>query len=303
MEKDYSKQRLLDALQAHGHRLLNSCALPENFFLPKSDNQKSQKILAKTTDGEDDEWIGITEVDGENNIAESDKFPFTPSENNGRNQCTNRDVVFFEDVSRSTSSRKVDRKTIMTSKLCQLTADESKLHSVEGEKVERTNAENDAILHRLIHTKLLSGFSNPELDLTPAQRQKSLDGCILELSCKVKPGKGEKTIREEERKRASKRVRDGLLQKQEMISKQKIMEAKNLGNYHPKLKRLFESSDVLPRKRQRGLGMGVGKFRGGCLMLGQEDIAKVYDRDCTHDRRRPRDIRKVTKGRRRRKGS
>ena len=78
----------------------------------------------------------------------------------------------------------------------------------------RTNAQNDALLHRLVHTQLLSGSLRPELRLTSAQQKKALEGRILELSGSSKIGQGEKMVRAQERDKASKRVREGLLDKQ-----------------------------------------------------------------------------------------
>lgn len=56
-----------------------------------------------------------------------------------------------------------------------------------------------------------------------------------------------------------------------------LSQAKNLGNYHPTIKQLYDSnlSSAPKRKRVRGLGMGVGKFVGGTLRLSQEEISSV----------------------------
>ena len=77
-----------------------------------------------------------------------------------------------------------------------------------------SNTRNDALLHRLVHTQLLSGSLNPELNMTAAQRRKALAGRVLELAGDSKLGKGERSIRQEERNQASKRVRDGMMAKQ-----------------------------------------------------------------------------------------
>ena len=69
--------------------------------------------------------------------------------------------------------------------------------------------QNDAILHRLVHTKILSGSLDPELDLTPAQRRKALAGRVLEATGKVKLGKGENVVRSKEHNKAAKHIRDG----------------------------------------------------------------------------------------------
>lgn len=87
-----------------------------------------------------------------------------------------------------------------------------------------TNAQNDALLHRLVHTQLLSGSLNPELGLTSAQRKKAMEGRILELAGNSKLGQGEKVVRAQERDKASKRVRDGLLEKQKQRREKMIQE-------------------------------------------------------------------------------
>jgi len=87
-----------------------------------------------------------------------------------------------------------------------------------------TNVQNDALLHRLVHTKLLSGSLNSELQLTPAQRKKALAGRVLEVSGGVKLGKGEKVVREAERNKAAKRVREGLLDKKKEREKKELEE-------------------------------------------------------------------------------
>lgn len=90
-----------------------------------------------------------------------------------------------------------------------------------------TNMQNDALLHRLIHTKLLSGSLNSELELSPAERKKALAGRVLELSGKSKLGKGERAVREAERNKAAKRVREGLLDKKKEREKKQLEEVSN----------------------------------------------------------------------------
>jgi hypothetical protein len=87
-----------------------------------------------------------------------------------------------------------------------------------------TNAQNDALLHRLVHTQLLSGSLRPELSLTSAQRKKAMEGRVLELSGSSKLGQGEKMVRAQERDKASKRVRDGLLDKQKQRRERLVQE-------------------------------------------------------------------------------
>lgn len=90
----------------------------------------------------------------------------------------------------------------------------SRIHSQHSYGLNRNNTQNDALLHRLVHTQLLSGVANPELNLTPAQRKKALAGRIQELAGHSKLGKGEKSVRAKEHSRASKQIRDGMAEKQ-----------------------------------------------------------------------------------------
>lgn len=75
-----------------------------------------------------------------------------------------------------------------------------------------------------MHTKLLSGSLNSELDLTPAQRRKALAGRVLEAAGKTKLGKGESAVRAKERNKAAKHIRDGLIAKQKERSQKQLEE-------------------------------------------------------------------------------
>lgn len=89
----------------------------------------------------------------------------------------------------------------------------------------RSNRQNDTLLHKLIHTQLLSGVANAdELNLTGAQRRKALEGRVLELAEKTKIGKGEPLVRKAEWNKAAKRVRLGIEAKQKARMKQKLEE-------------------------------------------------------------------------------
>jgi len=103
---------------------------------------------------------------------------------------------------------------------------------------------------------------------------------VLELASSARLGKGENVVRQTEKNKANKRVRDGLNAKQVEREKKELDEAKNLGNYHPTLKRLFAASGSTDSggKRERGLKLGVGKFTGGMLKLSREEIGSVEGR-------------------------
>lgn len=60
--------------------------------------------------------------------------------------------------------------------------------------------------------------------MTPAHRRKALAGRVIELAGGAKLGKGEKAVREAEKNKAAKRVREGLAQKQKEREKQQLEE-------------------------------------------------------------------------------
>lgn len=141
-------------------------------------------------------------------------------------------------------------------------------------------------------------MANPdELNLTGAQRRRALEGRVLELAEKTKIGKGGPLVRKVERNKAAKRVRLGIEAKQKARMKQKLdevrrssscevitvrkvrLKAKDLGNYHPTLKRIFEDeADPRPSRRDRGLKMGVGRYKDGVLKLSRSEIQSVAGR-------------------------
>lgn len=88
----------------------------------------------------------------------------------------------------------------------------------------RTNVQNDAMLHKLVHTKLLSGSLNADLNLTGAERRKALEGRVLELTGNAKLGKGEHLVRSGEHRRAAKRVREGLADKKQERQQKELEE-------------------------------------------------------------------------------
>ncbi|KAI4519349.1 hypothetical protein K525DRAFT_177674, partial [Schizophyllum commune Loenen D] len=156
-----------------------------------------------------------------------------------------------------------------------------------------TNAQNDALLHRLVHTQLLD--PNLSSSSKPSARRTALLGRLHELASasgasgkstlkQSRPGMGSKVIKTTERNVHAKAVREGLLRKQKELAARKVEEAKELGTYHPSLKRALGATDEelvgkeRVGRRERGLKMGVGKFKGGVLRLGREDIARVEGR-------------------------
>lgn len=93
----------------------------------------------------------------------------------------------------------------------------------------RINIKNDVALQRLIHTSLLPSHAQETmLDISGAQRKKSLAGRVLEVSdpSHVRLGQGERKVREKERDRAGKKVRDGMMRKKSEREAKTLAEVK-----------------------------------------------------------------------------
>ncbi|CCM05647.1 uncharacterized protein FIBRA_07877 [Fibroporia radiculosa] len=294
-----NQQDLLQALEAHGQQFLSSFSSPVVLGKRKNTGDTSSRKTKKEKMQEvymEEEWSGIRYSDEDQSEDEdedlvesgfSDVLSDVPGEVH-RSVKTNPSnvVVFSDEHSRSAppapKMTKAQMKAFMSSKVTRLTQDvqdQSSGDEPENEDEEKTNAQNDALLHRLVHTRILSGSLNPDLDLTPAQRKKALAGRVLEAAGKAKLGKGEGIVRAAERNKAAKRVREGMVTKQIERSQKELEEAKQLGNYHPTLKKLYDASSQThsKRKRTKGLGMGVGTFKGGVLKLSKADISLMQD--------------------------
>jgi len=286
------KDKLLRALEAHGQQFLGSFASPivmgKRKDISSTEKRRTKRQRTEKVDSEE-EWSGIgssrkseedKDVD-ESGEADSDEEIESATQNAFASQAN---VVVFSETQSiagpSTSKpSKAQMKAFMSSKVTKLTQDIQE--NPEDEEPddgddELTNAQNDALLHRLVHTRILSGSLDPELNLTPAQRKKALAGRVLEAAGQAKLGKGERTVRLTERNKAAQRVREGMATKQQERNEKQLEEAKQLGNYHPALKKLYEASaQGQNRKREKGLKMGVGSFKGGVLKLSRNDIDSV----------------------------
>ncbi|KAJ8501465.1 hypothetical protein ONZ51_g584 [Trametes cubensis] len=297
-----SSEDLLKLLEAHGQQFLQSFDTPVVIGKRKdavqSRSGRKQKKLKKAQEQEvaEEEWTGIGQSpsdedenlsgsddslssgdddEGEGEDIEDDDFRYDSQAQGAQKPQTKQpDVVVFSEVGTSTVIPKKMKSGFMSSKVSKLTEDvvrsTKKSSSSDDEDDDLTNAQNDALLHRLVHTQLLSGSLNPDLNLKPAQRKKALEGRVLEAAGKAKLGKGEAIVRQAERNRAAKRVRDGLMEKQKERHEKKVEEAKQLGNYHPTLKALYDAEAAglakpKSKKREKGLKMGCG---GGSRRVG-----------------------------------
>ncbi|KAH8999294.1 hypothetical protein EDB92DRAFT_1833452 [Lactarius akahatsu] len=295
-------ESLLNILQAHGQTFLDSFGVQEDKQKRRkrttrgsSESGRAPKLakreIAASSSSVDssnsaEEWTGFGSdthmEDDESHLLAGEVTPLEAS----TSIIQKPDVIVFSGSATKlseTSSTKAQGKSFMSSKVSQLSDQKSEHRkrntNGEDEDDEITNAQNDALLHRLVHTQLLSGSLNPELNLTSAQRKKALEGRVLELAGTSKLGQGEKTVRAKERDKASKRVREGMVEKQKQRREKLVQEAKEMGNYYPASKRLFQdpSEKNTRRSRERGLRMGVGSFGGGMLRLSKREIETVQD--------------------------
>ncbi|KAL4075933.1 hypothetical protein J3A83DRAFT_4370150 [Scleroderma citrinum] len=278
---DDEQERLLSLLEVHGQQFLSSFDLPPVLKKKKLNNASR----ASASSSLEEEWNGFGGSDshGEDSSSEErdEEYPGDIASSSHTPDVT----IFSNSKSRPPTDAfipKALRKSFMSAKIANITRIESQQASSastdpKDSEDDRTNAQNDALLYRLLHTKLLSGSLNPDLNLSHAQREKALSGRVLELSGDAKLGKGESTYRQGEHRKASKRVREGLQRKKAEREQKELVEAKNLGNYHPVLKQMFtsSSSSAPKRKRQRGLRMGVGRFEDGTLKLSRQEISAV----------------------------
>ncbi|KAH9947267.1 hypothetical protein B0H21DRAFT_778619 [Amylocystis lapponica] len=279
------KEDLLRLLEAHGKQFVASFTSPPSQQDPRRRGGKKRKIEDQSSE---EEWQGISTPRSEASdveIFDDTDEEITESESARAGPSRKPDVVVFSgsQVAAETSAKasRAQMKAFMSSKVSKLTQEVQESQQdggVSDEDDELSNAQNDALLHRLVHTRILSGSLNPDLDLTPAQRKKALAGRVLEAAGKAKLGKGETTVRSVEHKKAAKHVREGMKVKRKERSEKELEDAKLLGNYHPTLKRLYDSSSSSHsrgRKRERGMKMGVGSFRGGILKLSREEISSA----------------------------
>ncbi|CAE6522002.1 unnamed protein product [Rhizoctonia solani] len=142
---------------------------------------------------------------------------------------------------------------------------------------EISNTKNDKLLHELVHSQLLSNPHAFDAKQGSAKRSRTMAGRLLELADDAKLGRGAEALKTKENSRHAKRVRLGLLDKAKQREAKALEEAKALGNYHPSIKNNFDnlSSGGAKRRRERGLALGIGKFRNGALTLSKNDIRSV----------------------------
>lgn len=200
-------------------------------------------------------------------------------------------VVVF-DSGKTTKLSSHSKSGFMSSKISKVRGTEStQMTPAARQKAkaeEEEDRQNDKTLFKLIHTKLLSASLDEHSNMSGAKRKKSIEGRVLELATAAKLGKGETTVRKQEHNKAPRHIREGIVDKRRERNQAKLEEAKDAGNYHPMIKRLLVDPEQPKKrvKRDRGIGMGVGKFRGGVLNLGKQDLLKAQGPQVRTDSKR-----------------
>ncbi|CAE7111456.1 unnamed protein product [Rhizoctonia solani] len=267
---DEERDKLLSMLNSHGQSFLSSFKLPVGKPAASKPSKKKKRKLQESQEAES------TVPDDK---LEGPKATPIPSASISKTP----DVVVF-DARAGTSSQPLVRgkgKGFMSSKIHHVQSESQPKPSQEDSDAESdqdiSNARNDKLLHELVHSQLLSNPDTFGAKQGSAKRSRTVAGRLLELADDVKIGRGAEALKAKENSHHAKRVRLGLLGKAKEREVKALEEAKMLGNYHPSIKKNFDSlsSGGAKRRRERGLALGIGKFRNGALTLSKNDIKSV----------------------------
>lgn len=185
-------------------------------------------------------------------------------------------------------------KAFMSSKIDKIALEDqaatTNLTTAEEEE-EKQLVANDRLLSELLSTTLFApgtgttskGKSNLSSNDTIAR--------IMELSATesqrkgqaIGRGWGENELKRQQLAKAPAAIRQGMRKAAGERRDKEREKAKELGTWHPSLKAGYANQATATemglkkdtRKRQRGLGMGIGKFSGGTLKLSSQEISKV----------------------------
>ncbi|KAG8990238.1 hypothetical protein FRB93_003283 [Tulasnella sp. JGI-2019a] len=271
----------LAELNASGQNFLKSFKLNPFVRTPNQDAERTRSLTP-----EDDDWDGI-EDDSTMNVGDELFFsaPSLPGKCGAINAnvpSSSTAIVFSEPgkglSSQSAEASKQAAKALMSSKVSKIFAQPTAREDGPSKDldVEESLENNDKALHRLLHTQLLAGSMSTELDLSPAERRRALQGRVLELSGNAKLGDGVKVLRHDYKVHQPKGQRDLLTAKEKKIDTTRRIEAAENGLYHSDFKKsLFLQKKTKRRGIDRGIGTGIGRYKDGQLTLSRSDIESV----------------------------
>ncbi|KAG9092640.1 hypothetical protein FS749_015550 [Ceratobasidium sp. UAMH 11750] len=270
---DTERNDLLDVLNSHGQSFLNSFDLPApSSARPKS--LKKKRKLQEPNRSEAAEEAAPGEARDNVQVVEDP----------GPSIRRIPDVIVFDECAK-TSTQPMGRakKGFMSSKITHVIEAPNPTQSgpapdedADGEE-EQINTRNDKILHELVHSQLLNNTQAYDPNQGSAKRSRTVVGRLVELADNAKVGQGAVSLVAKEQARHAQRVRIGLREKAKEREAKALEEAKALGNYHPSIKRNFATfgSKAAKQRRQRGLALGIGKFRNGALSLSKDELRSV----------------------------
>ncbi|KAI9494006.1 hypothetical protein BDB00DRAFT_340920 [Zychaea mexicana] len=181
------------------------------------------------------------------------------------------DVVVFDDsaLSKQTISDRADRKAFMSSKISKAetlsNGKEPKKMTEKEQQDEEENKQRDFELNQLLATsKLLEDYQKDEM--TGKERRKHMMDKLENLGVK-KSGNPNMPLA----------MHKGMQEKKREREQKRMQEAMNMGLYDKSLKHLYTSSTSKKKERNRdpGITNGIGRMKGGTLIIGKQDIARV----------------------------
>ncbi|KAJ1020100.1 hypothetical protein NDA16_004380 [Ustilago loliicola] len=185
-------------------------------------------------------------------------------------------------------------KAFMSSKIDKIATEDqaatTKLTTAEEEE-EKQLVANDRLLSELLSTTLFApGTGNTSKGKSNLSSNDTI-ARIMELSATesqrkgqaIGRGWGENELKRQQLAKAPAAIRQGMRKAAGERRDKEREKAKELGTWHPSLKAGYANQATATemglkketRKRQRGLGMGIGKFQGGMLKLSSQEISKV----------------------------
>ena len=288
----------------------NSTASEEQSLSKKKLSSKKRKRLAEqqATEDQDDDDVPPKEQDEMDVLFGSTKKPSdTDEKQNGIGSSSGKkkvpksravETVVFGGESRPDADQLKDAKkgwkAFMSSKIDKIAAEDqaaaTKLTTAEEEE-EKQLVANDRLLSELLSTTLFApGTGNTSKGKANLSSNDTI-ARIMELSATdaqrkgqaIGRGWGENELKRQQLSKAPAAIRQGMRKAAGERRDKEREKAKELGTWHPSMKQAYASQATATemglkketRKRQRGLGMGIGKFQRGMLKLSSQEISKV----------------------------
>ncbi|KAL1740003.1 hypothetical protein HDZ31DRAFT_77203, partial [Schizophyllum fasciatum] len=273
-----SERELLSALDAHGRAFLAAFDMPPSISHAeaKDVNRKRNRAQEDVNEGRGDdagetaddkeweEWHGFGGSDGgngddsgEDEGEDGDGEEYDSDLNDDEFTSAQPTVITFTDPSASASAPiRAPSKAFMSSKVSKLRSSSSSSSTsrptpaTAEDAAEASNAQNDALLHRLVHTQLLDAASPHSTTTTTARtpsRRTALLGRLHELAAAgARPGSGARAVQAAERAQHARGVREGLERARRAAAARRAAEARELGVPQLLYSGAYSASRILP---------------------------------------------------------